>query len=137
MLTFIKNELNDFRNGVQFTANSKYQLWFSIVRHNHSYGGKEGRYELGIFRNSKYNKNVLFGDVFGWLTLNEAMAISKSCQYFPQHKLNLAEKYQRLANKANSKKKQKCFLRKAKHYRKSVPLFNVYQLVDTLQDDER
>ena len=63
-------ELDSFYNGVQCIVNFENGFGASIVKHNYSYGGKEGLYELAVLNNEgdlTYDTPIT-NDVLGYLT---------------------------------------------------------------------
>jgi hypothetical protein len=77
-------EMTDlFYNGVQCRIQFGNGYGASIVRHNFSYGGKEGLYELAVLdENGKlhYDNPVANGDVRGHLTPDEVTELLKQIQ---------------------------------------------------------
>jgi hypothetical protein len=80
-------ELNDlFYNGVQCRIHFDNGYGASVVRHNYSYGGREGLYELAVLgENGKlhYDNPVANGDVRGHLTEEEVTDLLKQIQDLP------------------------------------------------------
>jgi hypothetical protein len=77
-------EMKDlFYNGVQCRIQFDNGYGASIVRHNYSYGGKEGLYELAVLdENGKlhYDNPVANGDVRGYLNESEVTELLKQIQ---------------------------------------------------------
>ena len=77
-------EMKDlFYNGVQCRIQFDNGYGASIVRHNYSYGGKEGLYELAVLDgNGKlhYDNPVANGDVRGYLNESEVTELLKQIQ---------------------------------------------------------
>ena len=77
-------EMKDlFYNGVQCRIQFDNGYGASIVRHNYSYGSKEGLYELAVLdENGKlhYDNPVANGDVRGYLNESEVTELLKQIQ---------------------------------------------------------
>lgn len=142
VLKFETVELNDagFRQGIQHQTTTKHGLWCSIVRHNFSYGNKEGKFELGIFVPNRTQMRTSYGstrqtlphDVTGWLELHEAKEICERFADYPAQKLSQAYKYFRLAQRCKSTKKAQKYQRKANRLlRQLPPVPSIY-----IEDDE-
>ncbi len=69
-------ELDSFYNGVQCIVNFKNGYGASIVKHDYSYGGKEGLYELAVLKSDGIVYDTpITDDVLGYLTTNEVTEI--------------------------------------------------------------
>jgi hypothetical protein len=77
-------EMKDlFYNGVQCRIQFDNGYGASIVRHNYSYGGKEGLYELAVLDDNgklHYDNPVANGDVRGYLNESEVTELLKQIQ---------------------------------------------------------
>jgi hypothetical protein len=77
-------EMKDlFYNGVQCRIQFDNGYGASIVRHNYSYGGKEGLYELAVLDgNGKlhYDNPIANGNVRGYLNESEVTELLKQIQ---------------------------------------------------------
>ena len=77
-------EMKDlFYNGVKCKIQFDNGYGASIVRHNYSYGGKEGLYELAVLDQDgklHYDNLVANGDVRGYLTPDEVTDLLKQIQ---------------------------------------------------------
>lgn len=77
-------EMKDlFYNGVQCRIQFDNGYGASIVRHNYSYGGKEGLYELAVLDDNgklHYDNPVANGDVRGYLKESEVTELLKQIQ---------------------------------------------------------
>jgi hypothetical protein len=77
-------EMKDlFYNGVQCRIQFDNGYGASIVRHNYSYGGKEGLYELAVLDDNgklHYDNPVANGDVRGYLNESEITELLKQIQ---------------------------------------------------------
>jgi hypothetical protein len=77
-------EMKDlFYNGVQCRIQFDNGYGASIVRHNYSYGGKEGLYELAVLNengNIHYDNPVANGNVRGYLNESEVTELLKQIQ---------------------------------------------------------
>lgn len=80
-------ELKDlFYNGVQCRIQFDNGYGASVVRHNFSYGGKEGLYELAVLGEDgklHYDNPVANGDVKGYLTEEDVTDLLKQIQDLP------------------------------------------------------
>ena len=57
----------------------------SVVRHDHSYGGKDGKYELAVLDSNgdlHYDNEVAMGDVQGYLDEEEVTYLLKAIQEY-------------------------------------------------------
>jgi hypothetical protein len=77
-------EMKDlFYNGVQCRIQFDNGYGASIVRHNYSYGSKEGLYELAVLDDNgklHYDNPVANGDVRGYLNESEVTELLKQIQ---------------------------------------------------------
>jgi hypothetical protein len=77
-------EIKDpFYNGVQCRVKFRNGYGASIVRHNFSYGGKEGLYELAVLGEDgklHYDNPVANGDVRGYLSEDDVTKLIKEIQ---------------------------------------------------------
>jgi hypothetical protein len=81
-LEFVEMKSN-FYNGVQSVVQFDNGYGASIVRHNFSYGGREGLYELAVLDedgNIHYDNPVANGDVRGHLTPENVTELLKQIQ---------------------------------------------------------
>jgi hypothetical protein len=64
---------NEFYNGVKSRIVFENGFGASVVKHNYSYGGKEGLYELAVLFEDEihYDNPIAAGDVRGYLTEEE------------------------------------------------------------------
>lgn len=67
--------------GVQLKMMFSNGYGVSIVMHERSYGGKDGRYELAVLKGNEEENHLCYGtditdDVIGWLDLEEALNIA-------------------------------------------------------------
>ena len=75
-------ELDSFFNGVQCHILFENGFGASVVRHNFSYGGKDGLYELAVLDsngNLTYETSVT-SDVEGYLTENDVTRLLEQIQ---------------------------------------------------------
>lgn len=69
-------------NGIKSRVYFKNGYGASVVRHESSYGGKDGLYELAVLYNNEihYDNPVANGDVRGYLTEEEVSELLKQIQ---------------------------------------------------------
>jgi len=79
-LWYAPSEVRPAFDGVQriyrFEGGSRYSA--SVIQHNYSYGGPEGRWELAVMYDDQIcNTPIIPGDdnVIGWLTEDEVQAL--------------------------------------------------------------
>lgn len=71
-----------FYNGVRTRIHFENGFGASIVKHNYSYGGKEGLYELAVLYQNEihYDNPVADGDVRGYLTEEDVTELLNQIQ---------------------------------------------------------
>lgn len=79
-LTFTPTE--PFHNGVSSRIFFENGWGASIVKHDYSYGGRQGLYELAVLLNNEihYDNPVSGGDVLGYLTEEDVSELLKEIQ---------------------------------------------------------
>ena len=75
------NEMDSFYNGVQARVTFENGYGASVVRHNFSYGGKDGLYELAVTKDDDlcYDTPVT-NDVEGYLSPDDVTELLKQIQ---------------------------------------------------------
>jgi hypothetical protein len=75
------NELDSFYNGVQARVIFENGYGASVVKHDYSYGGKDGLYELAVIKDDDlcYTTPVT-NDVEGYLSEDEVTELLKQIQ---------------------------------------------------------
>jgi hypothetical protein len=69
-------DLDSFYNGVQCIINFENGYGASIVKHDYSYGGKDGLYELAVLKSDGITYDTpITDDVLGYLTPNEVTEV--------------------------------------------------------------
>ena len=71
-------------NGVISRTHFENGYGVSIAKHEYSYGGKDGLYELAVLKDDEihYENSVANGDVRGYLTQEEVNELLKEIQKF-------------------------------------------------------
>lgn len=93
-----KFRLKEIFGGIQVVLNTKC-FDISIVRHEHSYGGSEGLYELGVFwtdepvyyKDEDGDKLEFINDVKGWLKPDEVTELVNHLYFLDQTSDRLVE----------------------------------------------
>lgn len=64
---------DSFYNGVKSRIHFENGFGASVVKHDYSYGGKQGQYELAVLHDDEihYDNPVAMGDVRGYLSEEE------------------------------------------------------------------
>ena len=69
------------KNGIQATIEFENGWGASVIRYEHSYGGKSGFYELAVLKDGYVNsKNDITDDVIGWLNESGVTKVLKQIQ---------------------------------------------------------
>ena len=74
----------EWHNGVTSRINFENGWGASVVKHDYSYGGKEGLYELAVIKDGglHYDNPVANGDVLGYLEEDDVTNALKQIQQF-------------------------------------------------------
>ena len=68
-------------NGVQATIEFENEWGASVVRYEHSYGGKSGLFELAVLKDGYVDmNNDITDDVMGWLDESDVTKVLKQIQ---------------------------------------------------------
>ena len=81
-LKFVEME-DKFYNGIKCRVHFDNGYGASIVKHNYSYGGREGLYEIAVLGSDgtlHYDNPVAKGDVRGYLTEEDVDTLIKEIQ---------------------------------------------------------
>ena len=89
----MSNELSKFvDNGQDVAAHFFFSNGYgvSIIRHELSYGGREGLFEMAVLAGDERKSSICYDtpiteDVLGWLTLEDVISQAKAVAELPQN----------------------------------------------------